>query len=180
MIRQPARLSDHRPAAGSTILPLLAVLIGLTMMVFAPAAQAIFTEKPLENPVEEARAQDLMRDLRCLVCQNQAISESQAPLARDMRVVLRERIAAGDTDTQAVNYMVERFGDWVLLNPPLKIKTLLLWFGGPLILLIGLGLVFLFMRRQRGTAPVAAASAAAAPLDATERVELQRALSEKE
>lgn len=148
------------------------------LFALAVPAHAIFTEKPLENPVEEARAQDLMNDLRCLVCQNQAISESHAPLARDMRVVLRERIAAGDSDTQAVNYMVERFGDWVLLNPPFKTKTLVLWISMPVILLIGALLVFLFMRRQRTPAP--AAVGRTADLSDAERQELRRALSEKE
>jgi cytochrome c-type biogenesis protein CcmH len=152
------------------------VLIAL----FTPPAQAIFTEKPLTDPVKEARAQVLMRELRCLVCQNQAISESHAPLARDLRVVLRERIAAGDNDDEALDYMVQRFGDWVLLNPPFKLKTLLLWFAGPLFLLIGIGLVILFMRRQRVAAPAVEATGSSSPLDPAERIELQRALSEKE
>ena len=153
-----------------------AMLMGLMML--ALPAHAIFTEKPLEDPTEEARAQDLMKDLRCLVCQNQAISESNAPLARDMRVVLRERIAAGDSDDQAVGYMVERFGDWVLLNPPVKAKTIVLWVSMPVILLIGGFLVFLFMRRQR--TPTRAVAGRTADLTEAERQELRRALSEKE
>lgn len=162
-----------------TTATLAAAVLMVLLSILATPASALFTEKLLQDPVQETRAQGLMKVLRCLVCQNQAISESHAPLARDMRVVLRERIAAGDTDTQAVDYMVDRFGDWVLLNPPFKTKTLLLWFGGPLIFLIGLGLVFLFMRRQRAGTPAAAAGVSAA-LDPAERIELQRALSEKE
>lgn len=157
---------------------LIAILVGAVLL--ALPAHAIFTEKPLENPTEEARAQDLMKDLRCLVCQNQAISESGAPLARDMRIVLRERIAAGDSDEQAVNYMVERFGDWVLLQPPFKAKTLVLWISMPVILLIGAILVFMFMRRQRGSGATSRAAARAAPLTEQEQIELRRALSEKD
>lgn len=157
----------------------LAAILTAAFLLAVPA-HAIFTEKPLENPTEEARAQELMKDLRCLVCQNQAISESGAPLARDMRVVLRERIAAGDSDEQAVNYMVDRFGDWVLLNPPFKAKTLVLWISMPVILLVGAILVFLFLRRQRGAGAVGMATARAAPLSEQEQSELRRALSEKD
>ncbi|WP_417518642.1 cytochrome c-type biogenesis protein CcmH [Minwuia sp.] len=157
----------------SPALAALAILV-LTLL----PAHAIFMEKPLENPAQEARAQELMKELRCLVCQNQAISESHAPLARDLRIVLRERIAAGDSDAEALDYMVQRFGDWVLLNPPFNVKTVILWFGGPFIFLVGLGLVIMFLRRQRRSAP-SANTGVSAPLDPAERVELQRALSDK-
>ena len=143
-------------------------------------AHAIFTEKPLENPQQEARAQVLMKELRCLVCQNQAISESHAPLARDLRVVLRERIAAGDSDSEALDYMVERFGDWVLLNPPLKPKTNLLWFGVPIIFLIGATITFFYLRRRPGLSAAGGPTGASRPLTEEEQAELRRALTEKE
>jgi cytochrome c-type biogenesis protein CcmH len=152
------------------------VLILAALLLAAPA-QAIFTEKPLENPQQEARAQELMKELRCLVCQNQAISESHAPLARDLRVVLRERIAAGDSDAEALDYMVQRFGDWVLLNPPFKMNTLILWLGPLLILAPGAVITFLYLRRRGrrgGPAP-----AGARPLDDAEQRELERALSDQ-
>lgn len=151
---------------------LLALLFGLALV---QPAGAIFTEKPLEDPAKEARAQALMQELRCLVCQNQAISESHAPLARDLRQVLRERIAAGDTDGEALDYMVQRFGDWVLLDPPLKPKTYVLWFGVPVVFLIGLAITFFYLRRR----PSAASLARAQPLTEAERAEIDRALSER-
>lgn len=107
-------------------------------------------EPVLPDPAQEARAQELHKRIRCLVCQNQSIHESNAELARDLRMVVRERIAAGDTDEQAVTYLVARYGDWVLLRPPLNTRTLLLWLGPPLMLgaaLIGTGIYFVRSRR---------------------------------
>ena len=169
------------PARGRGDGLLLAALVALALVTALPA-HAIFTEKPLEDPAKEARAQALMKELRCLVCQNQAISESNAPLARDLRVVLRERLAAGDSDSEALDFMVERFGDWVLLDPPFKAKTLILWLGPLLILIPGAVIAFFYLRRR---GPFAAAAgggvpAGSRPLDDGERQELQRALSERE
>ncbi len=121
----------------------LVVIMGIGM---AGGAAALFIEKPLEDPAEEARAQRLMKELRCLVCQNQAISESNAGLAQDLRVLLRERLAAGDTDRQAMDFMVARYGDWVLLDPPVKSTTYILWAGPALTLLIGVGILIIFLR----------------------------------
>jgi len=156
---------------------MMRVLVLLAVMLLSGTAQAIFTEQPLSDPSEEARAQHLMKELRCLVCQNQAISESHAPLARDLRVVLRERIAAGDSDTAALDYMVQRYGDWVLLDPPFKMKTLILWLGPLIILIPGLIIVFVFLRRR--SSPLATASVAPA-LDTAEQEELKRALTDRE
>lgn len=150
---------------------LLAVAVALAL-----PANAIFTEKPLENPKQEARAQHLMKELRCLVCQNQAISESHAPLARDLRVLLRERIAAGDTDQEALDFMVARYGDWVLLDPPINAKTYILWFGPLLILIPGFIISAIYLRRRRAAAK---AGANDAPLTDAERAELDRALSDQ-
>ena len=102
----------------------------------------------LQDPKLEARARDLSRGLRCVVCQNQSIDDSNAGLARDMRILVRERIIAGDSDAQVTKYIVSRYGDYVLLNPPLKSSTYALWFG-PLIIL-GLGLLSLIIFFRRG------------------------------
>lgn len=147
----------------------------LCVLALAQPAAAIFTEKPLPDPAQEARAQELMQELRCLVCQNQAISESHAPLAHDLRVLLRERIAAGDTNEEALDFMVQRYGDWVLLDPPLKPKTYVLWFGVPVIFLVGLVITFFYLRRR----PEAASRARTEPLSEAERAEIERALGER-
>ena len=99
----------------------IAALLALTV---PSPGYGIGVDPPLDDPALEARAQELFRDLRCLVCQNQSISDSNADLARDLRVIVRERITAGDTDAQARAYVVDRYGDWVLLKPPFKSTTL--------------------------------------------------------
>lgn len=153
----------------------------LTALVLAvmvtTSAQAIFTEERLKDPAQEARAQELMKELRCLVCQNQAISESHASLARDLRELLRERIAAGDTDQEALDFMVARYGDWVLLDPPIKVKTYILWFGPLLILIPGLFISAAYLRRRRAAGRAGGGSEA--PLSDAERAELDRVLSDQ-
>lgn len=124
-------------------LAVLFVLCGLTQ-----GAAAFEFDRPLADPAQEARAKNLQKDLRCLVCQNQSIDDSNAPLARDLRILLRERIAAGDSDAAALDYLVARFGDWVLLKPPFKAGTYVLWLG-PFALLLGAAVgVRLWLRRQ--------------------------------
>jgi cytochrome c-type biogenesis protein CcmH len=125
-------------------------------------------------PAQEARAQAVMRSLRCLVCQNESIADSGADLARDLRQVVRERIAAGDTDDQVRAYMVRRYGDWVLLDPPFKRSTALLWLS-PLIVFLAGGAALLSYRRGRR-----ADAAGGAPLDAEEQRLLAEALAEPE
>ena len=94
-------------------------------------------------------AEELYEELRCLVCQNQSIDDSDAILARDLRILVRERLTAGDTDTQVTDYIVSRYSDFVLLKPPLKIGTLVLWLGPFIIITIGLTAGIIFYRRQR-------------------------------
>lgn len=154
--------------------PTLAMLAAAMLLLSGLPALAIFTEKPLTDPQQEARAQDLMQEFRCLVCQNQAISESHADLAGDMRAIVRERIAAGDDNDQVRQYFIDRYGDWVLLDPPLNRKTILLWAGGGVILLVGAGLVFVRMRRSPR-----AAAAAQAELSEAEKAELDRLMREQ-
>jgi cytochrome c-type biogenesis protein CcmH len=106
----------------------------LAMLLIALPAQAVQPNERLADPVLEARAREIGQELRCLVCQNQSIDDSDAPLAHDLRALLRERLTAGDSDAAAKQYIVARYGDYVLLRPPLKFSTLALWLG-PLIFL---------------------------------------------
>ena len=145
-----------------------ALLLGLTL---AGSALAVQPGEELADAAQEARARALSREIRCLVCQNQSIDESEADLARDLRLILRERISAGDSDAQVKDFLVARYGDFVLLDPPVKPKTWLLWFGPAAILLIALGGAWLYLRPRP-------ALAEAAPLDAAERARLDRLLAE--
>ena len=115
----------------------------------APASYAVQPDEMLADPVLEARARALSRELRCMVCQNQSIDDSDAPLARDLRVLVRERLAAGDTDAQVIDFLVARYGPFVLLKPPLNRHTVLLWAGAPLALIGGALVVVVWARRRR-------------------------------
>jgi cytochrome c-type biogenesis protein CcmH len=113
------------------------------------SARAVQPDEILPDPKLEARARDLSAQLRCMVCQNQSIDDSNAELARDLRVLVRERLKAGDSDDAIRAYLVQRYGDFILLKPPFKAETLALW-GAPLvILLVGGGAIFLNSRRRR-------------------------------
>lgn len=113
---------------------LLAALVALAL---AAPAFAVLPSEQLPDPVLEKRALAITKDLRCVVCQNQSIDDSDAPLAADLRVIVRERITAGDTDKQARAFVVARYGNFVLLKPPFEPATLALWLGPLLVLLIG-------------------------------------------
>lgn len=115
----------------------------------------------LDDPAEEARARALMTEIRCLVCQNQSIEDSDAELATDLRMIVREKIAEGLSDQQIKDWLVARYGDWVLLNPPLDMRTWFLW-GSPFILLVGAG-IWLYRRPRdvQATKPLDAAEQAA-------------------
>jgi cytochrome c-type biogenesis protein CcmH len=125
----------------------------------------------LSDPALEARARTLSRELRCVVCQNQSIDDSVAEVAHDMRRAVRERLTAGDSDRQVIDYMVARYGDFVLLDPPFKPATLVLWLGAPAALLVALAGLLLAARRRR-----AALAAAPAPLSDAERARLDELL----
>ncbi len=117
----------------------------------APAAYAVQPDEIMSDPAKEARARDLSRELRCMVCQNQSIDDSDAPLARDLRLLVRERIATGDSDSQVIDFLVARYGEFVLLKPRFTPHTLLLWLLPPLAL-IGGGLALWFYSRRRSNA----------------------------
>ena len=121
----------------------------LTLVLFASLpALAVQPDEILDDPKLEARAREVGKELRCLVCQNQSIDDSDADLARDLRVLVRERIVAGDSNQEVIDYVVSRYGDFVLLNPPFKLKTYALWFGPGILILFGIGTVFRFFRRR--------------------------------
>ena len=132
------------------------------MLVLAAAmpALAVQPDEVLKDPALEARARALSRDLRCMVCQNQSIDDSDAPLARDLRILVRERLTAGDSDRQVIDFLVARYGDFVLLKPPLTGETALLWFTPLLVLLIAGAGLWLWLRRRTADLSVAPLSAA--------------------
>ncbi len=124
------------------------LLFILLLLLTAPAAFAVQPDEILSDPVLEARARVLSKDLRCMVCQNQSIDDSDAPLARDLRLLVRERLQAGDSDAQVINFLVARYGQFVLLKPQFNWHTVALWLGPPSVLLAG-ALVLLFGARRR-------------------------------
>jgi len=127
----------------------------LMLALMAPAL-AVEPSEMLKDPALEARAREIGRALRCVVCQNQAIDDSNAEVAHDMRRAVRERLVAGDSDRQVMDFMVARYGDYVLLKPPFKADTWLLWLGGPLVLLLaGAGLALAARKRRPVEAPPA-------------------------
>jgi cytochrome c-type biogenesis protein CcmH len=135
-------------------------LIALFFALTGPAL-AVTPDEIMKDPALEARARHLSQELRCMVCQNQSIDDSDAPLAHDLRVLVRERLAKGDSDRQVLDYLVARYGDFVLLKPPLQFDTLLLWGLPPAALLAGLAaLIMMARRRQKVSLQVAALSPA--------------------
>jgi len=125
-----------------------AVLMCLVLGAMSPAL-AVQPDEILKDTALESRARALSRELRCMVCQNQSIDDSDAPLARDLRILVRERLQAGDSDKQVINYLTDRYGDFVLLKPRLNARTVLLW-SLPLLVLLGGGAgLVVFLRRQR-------------------------------
>ena len=132
----------------------------LLVLCWPLAAQAVQPDEMLSDPQLEARARTLSRELRCMVCQNQSIDDSEAPLARDLRILVRERLRAGDSDPQVLNFLVARYGEFVLLRPPFEWHTALLWFA-PLVVLLAGGFSLVFLARKRGTPTVPPALSAA-------------------
>jgi len=115
-------------------------------------SKAVQPDEILKDPALESRARNLSRELRCMVCQNQSIDDSEAPLARDLRLLVRERLTQGDTDQQVLDFLVSRYGNFVLLRPPLELHTMLLWGLPPTVLIAALVGLMIKARRQRQTA----------------------------
>ena len=120
----------------------------IVLMLICTPVFAVQPDEILDDPALEARARALSKGLRCLVCQNESIDESEAKLARDLRILLRERLVAGDSDTEAVDFIVARYGEFVLLNPRATGANWLLWAAGPLMLLLAGGLGAGYLRRR--------------------------------
>lgn len=118
----------------------------MAALVSGTPALAVEPDEMLDDPALEARARELSKVLRCVVCQNQSIDDSAADIARDMRLLVRERLVAGDTDSQTIDHMVARYGDYVLLRPPFQTNTLALWVGPPLMAVVVATLALLFFR----------------------------------
>jgi len=158
--------NDNNKFATLVIIALL-----LTLALGGPAFAMAVDAVTLPEPAQEARARLIMNGLRCLVCQNQSIEMSDAPLAADLRQIVRARVAAGDSDDQVRAYMTARYGDWVLMRPPFQASTLLLWLGPGVLLLAGGAGLWARLRRRQSIEPAA--------LSGAERTRLQ-ALTEPE
>ena len=156
-----------------------AVVLLVVVTVLSPfAAYAVQPDEIMADPAQEARARNLSRELRCMVCQNQSIDDSDAPLARDLRLLVRERIAAGSTDQQVMDFLVARYGKFVLLKPPVGSDTLILWLLPPLVLAGG-GLALWFYNRRRNRAAVSE-SGASLQLTPEEEARLEKLIAAQE
>jgi cytochrome c-type biogenesis protein CcmH len=150
------------------------LIVALGILAAMPAV-AVQPDEVLSDPALEARARTLSKELRCMVCQNQSIDDSEAPLARDLRLLVRERLKAGDSDSQVLDFLVARYGEFVLLKPPFTSQTWLLWLLAPLMLLLA-GVGLLRMARSRPVGESAGQSVA--PLTDAERRRLDRLLAD--
>ena len=153
----------------------LACVFAVAVMMGSSAAYAVQPDEIMSDPVKESRARDLSRELRCMVCQNQSIDDSEAPLARDLRLLVRERIAAGDSDAQVIDFLVARYGEFVLLKPRLERHTLLLWLLPPLALAGGGLALWTYSRRRAKSA--AADDLSSSKLTAEEEARLERLIA---
>lgn len=146
-------------------------LLALALLVGAPA-HAVQPDEIMQDPAKEARARSLSKELRCMVCQNQSIDDSDAPLARDLRLLVRERIATGESDKQVMDFLVARYGEFVLLKPRLEWHTLLLWLLTPLVLTGGAAALWWHNRRRHARSN----SEGVAKLTADEEARIERLL----
>jgi len=131
----------------------------LILCLLASPAFAVQPDEVLKDPALEARARAISQGLRCPVCQSESIDDSNADIARDLRILVRDRLLAGDTDAQAVDFIVARYGEYVLLRPTGRGANMVLWIAGPVMLLAGLGMAALYFRRRRAGAPAEALTA---------------------
>ncbi len=145
------------------------LLLAAAFLLAAFPAFAVNPDEVLADPALEARARALSAQLRCMVCQNQSIDDSNAELARDLRLLVRERLKNGDSDEAVIDYVVSRYGEFVLLNPRLRGETLLLW-GAPIVLFLAGAAAMVLFVRKRGDKPTGT------PLSEAEKAELERAL----
>lgn len=165
-------MTRGRPSLSGLRRLLLAVL-AVSFLNMTPAL-AVEPDEILSDPALETRARHISAGLRCLVCQNQSIDDSNAPLARDLRILVRERLKAGDSDEQVLQYVEDRYGEFVLLRPPFNVSTLLLWLA-PLLVLLG-AIVIAFRSLRQRTAPAATSPA----LSGAEEEALRKLLADGE
>lgn len=152
-----------------------AALAALSLFAAAAPALAVEPEERLDDPVLEARARAISRELRCVVCDGEVIDYSNADIAQDLRILVRERLVAGDSDQQVRDYVVERYGEYVLMRPPLNPRNAVLWVAPFLLLGAGGALAVFYMRGQRDTGPQTPA-----PLTAEEEADLARIVAQKD
>jgi cytochrome c-type biogenesis protein CcmH len=163
------RSSPHSLRFGQVF---LSVLLSLSVSLAMLPAKAVEPDEVLQDSALEARARQISEGLRCLVCQNQSIDDSAAPLAKDLRLLVRERLKAGDTDQQIEDFVVARYGEFVLLKPRFETHTFLLWFATPAVFIVALLIVILAYRRR-------SASAQVAPLSKAEERRLKRLIEDR-
>jgi cytochrome c-type biogenesis protein CcmH len=151
------------------------LIVAVLTLVALPPALAVQPDEILSDPALEARARSLSKELRCMVCQNQSIDDSDAPLARDLRILVRERLQAGESDQQVINFLIARYGEFVLLRPRFSWHTALLWLAPAAVLLIGACGVLLLVRRGRvGSDRATAAREKLTPAEAARLSEILR------
>lgn len=148
----------------------------LAALFFVSPVGAVFNDERLKDPAQEEKAREISDNIRCLVCQNQSIMDSNADLAKDLRSIVREQVAAGKSEAEIHEFLVSRYGDWVLLNPPFKARTFILWASPAFVFLLGGYFMFLFLRRKNDKE----ADTKSAPLTEEEQAELNKLLSEGE
>lgn len=159
---------------------LAAALLAGPALVAGPAL-AVQPDEMLADPTLESRARDISKDLRCVVCQNESIDESNAELARDLRLLVRDRLTKGDSDDEVVQYVVDRYGDYVLLRPPFKGSTYILWFGPVAFALFALLGGWWFYRARAGASATASgAEGAPQPLSAEEQRRLEKLMKDSD
>lgn len=163
-------LCSHRAGRRGARLVIASVAIALA----AGAALAVEPDEILPDPALEARARSISAELRCLVCQNQSIDDSNAPLARDLRLLVRERLKAGDSNAQVMRFVEDRYGEFVLLRPPFSWRTVLLWASPPLALLLAVWVSARAWRRRQTYAK----ATESAPLSADEEAKLRKILGD--
>ena len=149
------------------------ILVLFSYLIYIHPTMALQPNERLADPLLEERARMLSQNIRCLVCQNQSIDDSNATLAKDLRVLVREKLTAGATNDEIFDFLVDRYGDFILLNPPFKASTYVLWYGPLIFLIVGLLMIVLMMKKNKRRA-------SEKPLSQEERVSLSKLLEQKD
>ena len=159
---------------------LVAISLLSASLIPASVALAVQADEVMSDPALEARARGLSKELRCMVCQNQSIDDSDAPLARDLRILVRERLKEGDSDSQVIDFLVARYGEFVLLRPRLNLHTALLWIAAPALLLGGALALVIFARRRSRAVAATTKNGEKSVLTASEEARLAQLLKSNE